>query len=90
MNTPESLQENGHGPSSVLGISGWDKDRQEGACYERPAHMLHSACKASANFLDSRVRVKRSSPGVKTPDSLRALKMDTARAVRLGSLEEKK
>ena len=33
---------------------------------------------------------QRASPGVKTPDSLRALKMERARAVRLGSLVEKK
>ena len=50
-----------------------------------------SPMKASTNISSSpALKEGHGRPGVKTPDSLRALKIETAKAVRLGSFEPKK
>ena len=48
------------------------------------------SCLKGEDRLYSKTNGQKASPGVKTPDSLRALKMERARAVRLGSLADKK
>ena len=52
--------------------------------------MWHSALSARPYDTSQRSAWQQVSPGVKTPDSLRALKMESASAVRLGSRGERK